>query len=31
MFEKGLSQKDIAEILGTSQSRISELIAGKFN
>lgn len=31
MFERGLSQKDVAGMLGTSQSRISELIAGKCN
>lgn len=31
MYEKGLSQTDIAEIIGTSQSRISELISGKCN
>ncbi|MBQ0077240.1 MAG: helix-turn-helix domain-containing protein [Bacteroidales bacterium] len=31
MFELGLSQKDVAGILGTSQSRISDLISGKCN
>lgn len=31
MFELGLSQKDIADLLGTSQSRISGLISGKCN
>ena len=31
MFEQGLTQKDIAGMLGTSQSRISDLIAGKCN
>lgn len=31
MFEQGLSQKDIAALLGTSQSRISDLVAGKCN
>ena len=31
MFEQGLSQKDVAGMLGTSQSRISDLIAGKCN
>ncbi|MCQ2174939.1 MAG: helix-turn-helix domain-containing protein [Bacteroidales bacterium] len=31
MFEQGLSQKDVAGMLGTSQSRVSELIAGKCN
>ena len=31
MFEQGLSQKELAGMLGTSQSRISELIAGKCN
>ena len=31
MFEQGLSQKDVAKILGTSQSRISDLISGKCN
>ena len=29
MFEQGLSQKDVAGMLGTSQSRVSDLIAGK--
>ena len=29
MFELGYSQKDIASILGTSQSRVSDLLAGK--
>ena len=31
MFEQGLTQKDIAGMLGRSQSRISDLIAGKCN
>lgn len=31
MFEQGLSQKDVAAILGTSQSRVSDLVAGKCN
>lgn len=31
MFEMNLSQKDVATILGTSQSRISELLSGKKN
>jgi len=29
MFEQDLSQKDVAELLGTSQSRVSDLISGK--
>lgn len=29
MFEHGLSQKDLAGMLGTSQSRVSDLISGK--
>lgn len=29
MFEMGLSQKDMAGILGTSQSRVSDLVSGK--
>jgi len=29
MFEQGLSQKEIAAILGTNQSRVSDLVSGK--
>ena len=29
MFEQGLSQKDLAGMIGTSQSRISDILAGK--
>jgi len=31
MFEQGLTQKDMAGLLGTSQSRISALVSGKCN
>lgn len=31
MFEQGLSQKDVAGMLGTSQSRVSDLVSGKCN
>ena len=29
MFEQGLSQKDVAAMIGTSQSRVSDMISGK--
>jgi len=29
MFEKGISQSELAELLGTSQSRISGIVSGK--
>ncbi len=31
MFEQGLSQNDVASLLGTSQSRVSALLSGKCN
>ncbi len=31
MFEQGLSQNDVASMLGTSQSRVSALLSGKCN
>ena len=31
MFEQGLSQKELADIIGTSQSRVSDLLSGKIH